>query len=195
MFSHATHRLMDLVQTNLQQPKSKPPKPPKPPNRPHASSLEPKVERPEQVSPATPLRKRQVVSDGDNKKHQLKRARLTQKNLALFNKTAKNKGKRASASAPSESTIELSTIKTTLITTSGFALQARKNGILRLPQSKPPTNLQDICEQHARSRRTASPTKSAYKDYVDKIENGPNEATTVFEVGGKLLKEYPKGGY
>lgn len=52
---------------------------------PHASSPEPKIEEEEQASPATRLRKRQIGRDGDENEHQLKRARLTRKNLALFN--------------------------------------------------------------------------------------------------------------
>jgi hypothetical protein len=61
-FPHACHRLMEeLVQTTLQRPK------PKPSKRPYASFLEPKVEGPEQVSPAALLRKRQI---GDDDEHQ-----------------------------------------------------------------------------------------------------------------------------
>ncbi|KAK0742203.1 hypothetical protein B0T21DRAFT_125650 [Apiosordaria backusii] len=178
------------AKTTLQLPKSNPPK------HPYASSLEPKVESPEQVSPPTRLQKRQIGSDGDDNEHQPKRVQLTRKNLALFNKMAKKKGtNKASASAPPESTAESSTTKTTSTTTSGFAIQAYKNGILNPLSSKPPTNLEDMRKRVAGSRRTASPTESVYEDYVDTVEGAVNEATMVFEVGGKLLKEYPKKGY
>ncbi|KAK0635023.1 hypothetical protein B0T17DRAFT_515079 [Bombardia bombarda] len=148
--------------------------------------------RPEQVSSATLLRKRQIDSDGD--KHQPKRARLTRENLAVFNKMVK-KGKKTSASAPPDSTVESSTTKTVSTTTSGFAIQADENGILQPRYSKPPKNIEDIVERLARSRETASPPESAYKRYVNTVESAPNEATMVFEVGGKLLKEYDDDGY
>lgn len=34
-----------------------------------------------------------------------------------------------------------------------------------------------------------------YKDYVDTVGRAHNEATMVFEVGGQLLKRYPREGY
>jgi hypothetical protein len=139
------------------------------------------------------LPKRQIDSDGDDER-QLKRARLTRKNLAVFDKMAKKKGSsKALASTPPESTIESTTTNSTSTTSSGFAIQAYENGILEPRYSKPPTNLKDIREQHVRSRATASPTESVYEDYVDKVGGAVNEATMVFEVGGKLLKEYPRG--
>jgi hypothetical protein len=175
-FPHASQRLTEeLAQTTLHEPK------PTPPKRPYTSFLEPN--------------ERQIGSDGDNDQHQPKRAQLTRKNLALFNKIAKNKGKKASASAPADSTDESSTTKTTSTTSSGFAIQAYKNGILDPSSSKPPENLEDIRKRVAKSRGTASPTESAYEDYVDRVERASNEATMVFEVGGRLLKEYPRGGY
>jgi hypothetical protein len=68
------------------------------------------------------LRKRQIDSDGDDNEYELKRARLTRKNLALFDRTAKKKeAVKTSASAPPESTVESSTTKTTT-TTAGFAI-------------------------------------------------------------------------
>ena len=128
----------ELAQTTLQQPT------PTPPKHPDASSLE----GPE-VSPATRLRKRQIGSgsdcdgDGDDNEHQPKRARLTRKNLALFNTMAKKKGNKGSASAP---TVESSTTKTTSTTMSSLAVQAHKNGILNPAFSKSPKNRQDIAE-------------------------------------------------
>ncbi len=161
--------------------------------------FESNVEGQEQVPPAALLRKRQIGSDTDDSdtddsdtddsdtddsEHQLKRARLTRKNLALFTK--------ASASAPPEST---DGSKTTSTTTSGFAIQARQNGMLDPISSKLPTNLEDKRERYARSRDTASPPESAYKRYVNRVAKAPDEATMVFEVGGELLKEYDDEGY
>ncbi|KAI0011689.1 hypothetical protein F4779DRAFT_173757 [Xylariaceae sp. FL0662B] len=160
------------------------------PARPCSSPLEPKVEGPEQITPATPLRKRRIDSDSNDEEYQLSRARLTRQNLALFNRMAKNKGEKALMSGPSDSTIESSTTKTTSTTSSGFAIQATKNGILPPAKSKPPENIEDLRERLARSRGTASPSESAYKHYVNKTDHAINEATMVFEVGRKLLKEY-----
>ncbi|KAK3686136.1 hypothetical protein B0T22DRAFT_500801 [Podospora appendiculata] len=70
-----------------------------------------------------------------------KRVRLTRKNLALFDKSASSAAKTAST------------------TTSGFAVQAYKNGILPPALSKPPTNLGDIRKRHRQRSGTASPTK------------------------------------
>ncbi|KAK0630502.1 hypothetical protein B0T17DRAFT_589996 [Bombardia bombarda] len=108
--------------------------------------------------------------------HHLKRARLTRENLALFNKMAKKKGNsKTLTSVPLESTLKSSsTAMTTSTTMSGFATQAQKNGILQPRCSKPP---------------------SEYKRYVNKVEGARNEATMVYEVGKKLLKEYDDTGY
>ncbi|KAK0655459.1 hypothetical protein B0T16DRAFT_363928 [Cercophora newfieldiana] len=96
----------------------------------------------------------------------------------------------------SDSTDESKSTKTTSTTTSGFALQARKNGILDSRSSKPSKNLKDFLQRHSKTRATASPPESAYGDYVDEIdrvEKTGNEATLVVETSGKLLKKPPKG--
>ena len=106
------------------------------------------------VSPATGWRKRQVDGDGDDNNHQLKRARLTTENLTLFDKMGKKKGtNKTSVSAPSDSTIDSPTTKAKSIstTTSGFADQAYKNGILLPIHSKAPKNLDDLYARLARS--------------------------------------------
>lgn len=171
---------------------------PKPSKRPDTSSVEPKADGPERVSSATRLQKRQIGSDdngrSDDNEHQPKRARLTRKNLALFDRMAEKKGINTASSTPLESTVDSST-RTTSTTTAGFAIKVRKNGILRAPYSKPPTNLEDIRNRFAGSRETPSPTESVYKRYINRIEGVPNEATMVVEVSGKLLKEYDDEGY
>lgn len=172
------------MQATLQQPMSR-----RPPKHPYASSPDPKVEEPKQVPPAT-------RTDSDDNEQQPKRARLTRKNLTLFNKIARKKGTiQASASSASESTAESSTTKTTSITPSRFAFQAYKNGILEPRRSKPPTNLEDLRKRYAESRGTASPTESAYEDYVDTVTRATNKATMVVDVGGELLKKYSKECY
>lgn len=141
------------------------------------------------------MRKRQIGSDGDREDNgrQIKRARLTRKNLALFDKMGKKKGpNKASASAPPESTSESIATKATSTTSSGFAIQAYKNGILEPRYSKPTTNLKEIHEQCARSRIAASPIELVYEDYVDRVRGAVNKATMVVEVN-RILKEYPKG--
>jgi hypothetical protein len=135
---------------------------------------EPLQAEPQTRTPAiTPPQKRQI--DGDIDELRSKRARLTRKNLALFNHMGKT--------------------KTTSTTTSGFAIQTYENGILPPRRSKPPTNLKDIQERHIKSRDTASPTESAFRHYTGKVGRAPNEATIVVESSTALLKDYNDEGY
>ncbi|KAI8630239.1 hypothetical protein F5Y19DRAFT_484128 [Xylariaceae sp. FL1651] len=46
-----------------------------------------------------------------------------------------------------------------------------------------------------RTSRTVSPTNSVYTDYVDTVGSVVNEATIVFEVSERLLKEYLRECY
>ncbi|KAK3336898.1 hypothetical protein B0T19DRAFT_410879 [Cercophora scortea] len=160
---------------------------------PKLSQAEPLPTQEEQV-PANPLsRKRRVDRDNDNEdKPQLKRARLTRKNLALFTKMGKDKKKESKKSSSShrDSTSGSQKTKTTSTTSSGFAIQAYKNGILDPLGSKPPANLEDIRERHVKSRDTASPTESRFKNYVNNVGNAGNEATMVHKTSTYLLKDY-----
>ncbi|KAI0867297.1 hypothetical protein GGS24DRAFT_486036 [Hypoxylon argillaceum] len=155
------------------------------------------TQRPEQNSSVTWLRKREIDSDSDsdNNERQSKRVRLTRKNLTLFNKKMRKKEpNKALGSGTRESTSE--SLAETLSTTAvGFATQADENGILVSPQSKPPKNLEDIHERLARSRATPPPSESEYNRYVDVVASAGTEATMVYEVGKKLLKEYENGYY
>lgn len=139
--------------------------------------------RPEQVSIATTTRKRQIDSDSNNEEPLFRRARLTRKNLATFDKMGKKK-----TSEPTDGSS--TTTKTTSTTTSGFANKARNNGILPPLNSKPPTNLEDIRKLHTRSLATASPPESVYRSYANNVGKAGNEATLVVETSRKLLKEY-----
>lgn len=56
-------------------------------------------------------------------------------------------------------------------------------------------NLEEIQRRLARSRTTASPPESVYKDYAHTVGAAPNEATIVIEASGKLLEEYTGKGY
>ncbi|KAL1844419.1 hypothetical protein VTK73DRAFT_2590 [Phialemonium thermophilum] len=149
------------------------------------------------------LRKRQVGSDDDDNEQvrRPKRLRLTRENLAKLNRNMPKKATgRASASAArsdvtAASTSTKTTSKTTSTTTSGFADQAYRNGILDPVSSKPPRNLDDIRSRFAQPRRTASPTESAYEDYVYNVASAVNESTMVVEVSGQLLKKYDGRGY
>ncbi|TAQ87703.1 hypothetical protein B7494_g3983 [Chlorociboria aeruginascens] len=165
-----------------------------PPKRPYTPVLEPKLEGQEQVPPATRSQERQIGSDGDDNEHQLKRARLTRKNLTHFNKMVRKKGtNNASMSAPPESMTRSTSTKTTSTTTSGFAIKAYENGILDPFSSKPPINYEKIRERYAESRGTASPTESAYEHYVDTVGIAPNEATMVVKpdfVEGLRMQEF-----
>ncbi|CAH0022752.1 unnamed protein product [Clonostachys rhizophaga] len=149
----------------------------------------------EQVPANPPSRKRQIDSDNNvDDNPQLKRARLTRENLARFTKMGKGT-KKISLSSPCDSTSESQKTKSTSTTTSGFAIQARRNGILDPSHSKPPANLKDIRERHSISRASVSPTESEYTRYARKVARVPNEATMVFEAGGRLLKGYDDDGY
>jgi hypothetical protein len=148
------------------------------------SQTPPRVSRKRQIneSDAEPRTKRARTTQSTSEP-----ARLTRKNLTLFDKMAKKK--------TSGTTDGSSTTKTTSTTSSGFADKARNNGILDPHSSKPPTNLESIRKKHAKSRKTASPPESAYGLYANRIETAGNEATIVVEASGRLLKEYDDKGY
>ncbi|KAK5654435.1 hypothetical protein OQA88_7346 [Cercophora sp. LCS_1] len=149
-----------------------------------------------QAPQSTQTRKRQID------KPQPKRARLTRKNLALFDKMGK---KGTSKAPPSASGFSPSTDgslgnssgskKTPSTTVSGFAEQAYKNGIRQPPNAKPPLNLEDMRERLARSRATASPSEPECERYIDAVEEAPNEATMVAEVIRMLPRRYNDKGY
>ncbi|KAK0655252.1 hypothetical protein B0T16DRAFT_307406, partial [Cercophora newfieldiana] len=148
-----------------------------------------------QAPQSTQTRKRQIVGDSDDDAEpRAKRARttqltsglarLTRKNLALFDKMGK---KNKALDSKDES-------KTTSTTTSGFDIKAHKNGILLFPSSKTPTNHKTRRERNARSRGTASPTETEHRGFVKRIQNAGNEATVVAEMG-MLLKVYEDEDY
>jgi hypothetical protein len=149
----------------------------------------------EQVPANPPPRKRQLDSD-DDAEPRAKRARttrptseparLTRKNLALFNKMGKKK-----TSDPSDDSGSTKTLSTTA---SGFDIRARKNGILDPMGSRPPKNLEEIRERLAAPRETASPPESVYEDYAYTVKRAVNEATMVGETL-PLLKTYPREPY
>lgn len=139
----------------------------------------------EQVPASPPSRKRQLDSD-DDAEPRTKRARLTRQNLARFNKMGKKK--------TSDSSDDSGSTKTISTTASGFAIQARKNGILDPIGSKPPKNLEDIRKRIAKSRETASPPESVYEDYAYTVKRADNEATIVGDTL-PLLKTYPREPY
>ncbi|KAL8380650.1 hypothetical protein RB595_005089 [Gaeumannomyces hyphopodioides] len=156
----------------------------------------PELSRAEQVPANPPSRKRQLDSN-DDAEPRTKRARttqptpeparLTRQNLAEFNKMGKKKTSNTSDDSGSTKTIST--------TSTGFAIQTRKNGILEPRHSKPPTNLENLHERHARSRETASPPESVYKQYTKRAGQARNETTMVIETSGRLLKEYDDEGY
>ncbi|KAK0749642.1 hypothetical protein B0T18DRAFT_321224, partial [Schizothecium vesticola] len=115
-------------------------------------------------------------------------APLTRQNLALFDKMVGGETSNPSGDSGSKPT------KTTSMTTTGFAIRARENGILDPRSSKPPKNLENIHRRIAKRRGTASPSTSVFEDYTYAVERAFNEATMV----GKtlpLLKTYPREPY
>lgn len=146
--------------------------------------------------PDPPSRKRQLDNDDDDPEPRTKRARatqptseparLTRKNLALFDKMGNSK--KSSTHRDSDDSSATKSLSTTV---PGFDVRAYENGILDPRDSKPPKNLEDIRKRLAQTRTTASPPESVYEEYVDKIGEAPNEATVVVQTSRKLLKEYP----
>jgi hypothetical protein len=61
--------------------------------------------------------------------------------------------------------------------------------------SKPPANLENLLERHARSRTTASPPESEYKRYVNNVGKASNKATMVVQVSAHMLKNSDDPGY
>ncbi|KAH7176292.1 hypothetical protein EDB81DRAFT_897503 [Dactylonectria macrodidyma] len=174
---------------------------PKSPTHPHASSIELKVETLEQVSPTTSLRQRQIASDGssnsDDTQHRLKRAQLTRKNLALFNKMGGEK-KASATPEPTDSskpTDDSNTTKTISTTSSDFGMKALVNGMLGPAHSTPPTNIENIRERHAKSRASTSTSRLEYECYINDIRKAPNEASMIAETGAYMLKKHIDKGY
>ncbi|KAK3369805.1 hypothetical protein B0T24DRAFT_633316 [Lasiosphaeria ovina] len=150
----------------------------------------------EEQVPANPSSRKRRIDNDDDAEPRTKRARttrptseparLTRQNLARFNKMGKGSKK---GSTHRGSTTESSSTKTLSTTASGFAIQAYKNGVLDPSSSKPPKNLEEICQRSALPRGTASPTESEYGDYVDRVNRAANEATVVIETT-ELLKKH-----
>lgn len=154
----------------------------------------PELSQEEQVPAHPPSRKRQLDSDDDAEPqanqarttHLVSEpARLTRQNLARFNKMGKKQ-----SSDPSDDSRSTKT-KTMSITSTGFADKACKNGILDPHGSRLAKNLDDIHQQQAKSRATASPPESVYDDYVDWVDRASNESTIVVATSKRLLKKYP----
>jgi hypothetical protein len=103
--------------------------------------------------------------------------------------------KKTSDSSDDSASTKMGSTKTISTTSTSFAIQARKNGILEPRHSKPPANLEELHERHARPRETASPTESVYKQYTKRVGQARNETTMVIETSGRLLKEYDDEGY
>ena len=132
------------------------------------------------------VRKRELsVGSGSSDvegEQQPKRTRLTRDNLAaLGSMEMPNGASQNSGDSPAE---------TGSTTSSGFEVQATRNGILLSSNSTPPANLRGLVAHLNRSRDSPSPTRSVYRDYVDTITKAANEATASHETVS-LLKTYP----
>jgi hypothetical protein len=105
-----------------------------------------------------PTQDEQRMDSDDNPEPRTKRARttrltsepvrLTRKNLGLFDKMGNTKGSKKT-STHHDSTTESSSTKSLSTTAPGFAVQARKNGILDPRTSSPPENLEEIRRRFA----------------------------------------------
>ncbi len=132
------------------------------------------------------VRKRELsVGSGNDDvqgEQQPKRTRLTRDNLAALGSVERPKGaSQNSGDSPAE---------TGSTTSSGFEVQATRNGILLSSNSNPPANLPGLVAHLNRSRDSPSPTRSVYRDYVETITKAANEATASHETVS-LLKTYP----
>ncbi|OAA57401.1 hypothetical protein SPI_07060 [Niveomyces insectorum RCEF 264] len=173
----------------------------KPAEHPHTPLPASVIGRPEKLPPAKPPQKRRIdggsstgrAGDSDDRNERPpKRARLTRKNLALFNRMAKKKANKGSASAAPESGTTTSTTQTKTISTtsSGFADQADKNGILNTRRSKRPQNFEETANRLARSRETASPPEDEYRRYLKATGKSGSTEMTVLVRMAPLLKTY-----
>ncbi|KAK0655321.1 hypothetical protein B0T16DRAFT_498983 [Cercophora newfieldiana] len=128
----------------------------------------------EQVPANLSSRKRQIDSDNDaeprTKRATLKPARLTSKNLALFDEMNNKKA--------SDLTDESQSTKTTSTETrASFADFAYENGILLPPHSRPPTSLDDIRRQHVGSRLLKEYDDEGYRrEFNRSFTNAPQDA-------------------
>lgn len=151
----------------------------------------------EEQVPANTLSRRRQLDGDDDAEPRVKRARttqptseparLTRQNLAHFNKMGNNHNGSEKGFTSHDSSSSTKTLSTTA---SGFAVRAKKNGILDPIGSKPPTNLEAVCRRLARRRATVSPSESAYRGYTNTIARAANEATIVVTASRKLLEEY-----
>lgn len=149
---------------------------------PDLPQIKPLPGREGQAPAVPPTRERQIDDEPV-----AKRARLTRKNLALFDKMG-GKGKTSHPTGDSST-------KNTSTTMSSFAAQAAKNGILPPVRCKPPANLDEIRKRHARSRGTVSPSRSEHKRYAKKVLRAGAEATIGFWVSKRMLKEHDDDDY
>lgn len=151
-----------------------------------------------QISINFPSRRRQSdnCTDIDNISR-LKKARLTRRNLARFNKLNQQKGKQLedSRNCYEESAGQSRSTRTFSTTKSGFAIRAYDNGLLPPDCSEPPTNLEELRRRFASACESASPTREDYEDYVENAETAANEASVAANGIQHLLKNHGQKGY
>ncbi|KAI1125899.1 hypothetical protein F5Y10DRAFT_267673 [Nemania abortiva] len=129
-----------------------------------------------------------AVSDGTTYGPQLKRARLTRKNLTLF---TSGTGATSVSESPTSDKVDME--ETTSTTLSGFVSKAIQNGIV-FDQKEPPVNLDEILSRCLRRRRSIPAADSDFEVYRDKVKYSTNESTIVADTSWMLLKQYPKNG-
>ncbi|RDL37426.1 uncharacterized protein BP5553_04859 [Venustampulla echinocandica] len=127
-----------------------------------------------------------------------KRARLTEKNLKVFEKmgrqqrTDTNPSRSETKSKSKSSTTTGSTNKTVPTTDSSFPRLAFENGILDPDHSVPHENLSSHQDRLDSPRNSISPSESVYREFAHRIRRAPNEQTMVFETS-TLLKRHERG--
>ncbi|KAI0399980.1 hypothetical protein F4802DRAFT_514508 [Xylaria palmicola] len=136
--------------------------------------------------PTGPTRKRKsaIASDGDTDQGELKRVRLTRKNLARFNKMSGTSTESPHASSAEDDPMTAETPDTSV---TSFVAAATKNGLL-LDLSQAPANLEDISTWCSKRRGSIGATESDFQTYRHLVNAAPSEATIVVHASRCLLK-------
>ncbi|KAF7874914.1 hypothetical protein EAF04_002088 [Stromatinia cepivora] len=139
----------------------------------------------------------------------LKRARLTKQNLKEWERMNRGENQstklndqgygnsKSSGSGGSKSNGSNSSSNTISTTNAAFANRAQANGILtdRGSEARPPTNHEELIVELNRTRRSASPTESMFRDYKNTIRRHNNNKHAIVQECIPLLLKADSDGY
>ncbi|KAI8963967.1 hypothetical protein F5Y11DRAFT_317988 [Daldinia sp. FL1419] len=129
-----------------------------------------------------------------------KRAKMTRRNLKLFNRmTDPDRVTYKRHLTVHSGDIDLideddRSVKTYPANSPTFKTRVLVNGILDPANSQAPENLDEWQLRLDHRRSSASPTKSEFQDYVTATRTAPNQETMIYEMS-KLLKDHKDLGY